>query len=127
MYLCEPEKLREHVTFGLRLHHDSISFRNRRNEPVSSVAMQRIRKRGWKGWVVETKKALPITTQGTDSSKEQEEQDVLYVLLDGEGHVRAELMMTPSMAAEINARRRQRGARTGDWEQQPLKHRPHLQ
>jgi len=48
------------------------------------------------------------------------EQELLYVLRRPDGSVRAELPMTASMAAKINASRRKRGFFDGDWEPQPV-------
>jgi len=47
-------------------------------------------------------------------------QELLYVLKRPDGSVRAELPMTPSMAAKINAARKKRGFFDGDWEPQPV-------
>lgn len=52
---------------------------------------------------------------------EPEEQDILYILRRPDGSIRAELPMTASMAAKINASRRKRGFFDGDWEPQPNK------
>ena len=49
------------------------------------------------------------------------EQELLYVLRRPDGSVRAELPMTASMAAKINASRRKRGFFDGDWVPQEQK------
>jgi hypothetical protein len=72
------------------------------------------------GRALATKNGLSKETQDCAEPKEQEEEE-LYVLPGADGCIRAELMLTPSMVAEINARRRQRGVLTADWEQRPLK------
>jgi hypothetical protein len=50
-----------------------------------------------------------------------QEKDILHVLHKRDGSVLAELMMTPTEAAKINARRRAQGFRGGDWKPQKIK------
>ena len=58
---------------------------------------------------------MPQTKDFYDEQQETGEPDALYVLRRENGAVFAELMLTPSMAARINERRRKAGILTGDW------------